>query len=255
DIEEEKTVIADKPSTTSDSDLEREDNTQITEPPNPPLRQHDREPAVKDEPTIEVAPAKRPLEKTRQAPPKPPKEAPPPPPTASASTAIELEDLINTRTITPMTFVWITGSVLLLLSLFIQNGYHNRLTLAQDPDTRESIVSLCGYLGCDLPPMRDVDRITIKRRDVREQNSIPKTLLINLTIMNQARFVQPYPEIQITLYDAQKNEIGKRRFASSEFISNQDMLERGMPPKTPTHIEFEVVAPQAGTEGFTFDFF
>jgi len=184
-----------------------------------------------------------------------PKSAQKTPPLTDTNLALELEDLIDTRAITPATIGWLVGSTLLLLTLFVQYGYHNRLAFAQDPETRDSIETLCGFLSCELAPLRDIDAISIKRRDVREQDSTPKTLLINLTIMNKAAFTQPYPRIQVSLFDDQPNLIGKRLFQPEDYLTKESMLVRGMLSKTPTHIVFEIILPEKEASGFQFDFY
>jgi predicted Zn finger-like uncharacterized protein len=220
----------------------------------------DEDEAVKSKQERRRPPQNRPEKKPKApAPPKPRRKKPDSvdssPPLTDSTMALELEDLLNTQTITTSTIAWLVGSVALLLVAFIQYGYHHRLEFSQDVEMRDSVVSLCDVLGCELPPLRRLSQIAIKKRDVREQDGIPKTLLINLTIINRAVFVQPYPEIQITLFDEQSSIIGKRKFTPSEYLNDEPIIERGMPTRTPMHLVFDLIAPKQSASGFQFDFF
>ena len=149
--------------------------------------------------------------------------------------------------------------LLLSLILVLIGGLGFQTVLFRNVELAHSYPKLIPLLSkvCDRIPCRysgkiDVSQIKLLNRDVSSDPNQPNALLISATFVNQAPFDQPYPIIQITLYDLSGNVVASRRFTQQEYLG--DMYNRFilMESGTPVHITLAVLDP--GNDAINFEF-
>lgn len=145
------------------------------------------------------------------------------------------------------TGAWSAGVLGLLALLVAQYAYFMRADLAQYAALRPGLERLCAVVGsfapCDIPLRRDLTQIQLLNRDLRAHPSVPDALLMSVTLINQAPFAQPYPNLQLTLADTTGTVVAKRRFQPKEYLDPGTDLKRGMAPRAPVPVTLEVAAP------------
>ena len=152
--------------------------------------------------------------------------------------------------------LWGVLAALLLLLGAGQFVWYQRDHLArQYPPLRPVIELMCARLGCTLKPQRDLDAIKVLARDVRDHPRFRNSLLVNATIENEASFTQPYPTLELTLYDADGKMIGVRRFQPQEYLDSSIPVAQGMKPQQPVYIVLEIARPAEEAVSFEFKFF
>lgn len=153
------------------------------------------------------------------------------------------------------TLLWAVGALFLLIALGVQYAYFHRMKLlAAYPAARPFAAHLCKRLGCTLPVQRDLSDIHVVNRDVREHPNFAGTLLVNATIVNDAKFAQPYPTLQLSLYDDNGTLLGLRRFKPSEYLDGSINIPAGMQPHKPVHVVLEVAGASNAATSFQFQF-
>ena len=80
------------------------------------------------------------------------------------------------------------------------------------------------------------------------------TLLVNATISNRSGRVQPYPRIQLALFDTNGRVIASRKFKPEEYLDNSINIEDGMPVEQPVHFVLELTGPTRTAVSFEFRF-
>jgi len=152
-------------------------------------------------------------------------------------------------------FVWLTGSLLLLLALPSQLAWFHRDRLLQEyPRLLPWARQVCEYFQCELIRHRDLDSIDVINRDVRDHPRYRDALLVNATISNRAEYVQPFPAVQLNLYNTVGEVIAYRRFRPDEYLDESINIESGMFPGQPVHIVLEVTGTTEGAVSFEFHF-
>ncbi len=144
--------------------------------------------------------------------------------------------------------------ILLVLSLAQIAYFRAHDLVGLIPASRPLLESFCEKVNCHYSGPRDTKKIQLISRDVRLHPKEKKALLINAAMINNADFAQPYPKIHIRLSDISGNVIAERIFNSKTYLgklSNPFLL---MKPKTPVHINFEVVDPGKDAINFEFTF-
>lgn len=139
----------------------------------------------------------------------------------------------------------------LSLLLAIQLLVADRARLAGDARWRPLVTSLCGALGCSVPPWREATAFRVVERDVRART--PGVLRVSARIRNEARWAQPWPMLQLTLADAHGREVATRLFSPGEYLGGtptQAQLGSGQDAS----LSMDIIEPGPQAVAFTFDF-
>lgn len=150
---------------------------------------------------------------------------------------------------------WGLVLLLLLLAAAGQLAWFNRdALLSRYPQLMPWARRVCEYFQCEVIRHRDVSAIKLLNRDVRDHPRYEGALLVNATIANESEVIQPFPVVQLVLFDTAGDIIGQRKFRPGEYLDDSIDRERGMPPGQPVHIVLEVTGPTAGAVSFEFRF-
>lgn len=151
--------------------------------------------------------------------------------------------------------LWTVCVLLLLIIGIAQVAWFNRdAVLRRYPALTPWVKQLCEQLQCKVIRWRDVSAIKLVNRDVREHPRYRNTLLVNATIANRSRAAQPFPRVQLTLFDTNGKMIAHRTFEPGDYLDDSINLSMGMDPDLPVHFVLEVTAPPKGAESFEFKF-
>lgn len=148
---------------------------------------------------------------------------------------------------------WVVFNLLLLALLIGQLVFVQRDVFAQQPQLRPLLEPMCELAGCQLAPLRAVDRIELVRRDVYQHPSRDDALLIDATMVNNAGFAQPYPLFTVGLGDRRGRIMSRRSFAPDEYL-DQYLPGARMVPGLPIRITLALAAPEHSTQTFEFEF-
>jgi predicted Zn finger-like uncharacterized protein len=150
--------------------------------------------------------------------------------------------------------LWLLGSLLLVLPLAGQIAWQMRDRLIYSDNGRLLLNTLCDVAGCSVPMRRATDKIVIIQRALTAHPEKPDVLVMQLELVNTASFKQPYPKLQLSLYNEMEKLIARRTFDPQEYL---DLPTERLPmlnKQTTTHIHLELVDPGSEVTGFKFDF-
>lgn len=141
----------------------------------------------------------------------------------------------------------------LALLLVLQSVLADRARLAADAGNRTWLVALCGVLRCSLPAWHEPTAFTMTSREIRPLPGEAGVLQVQASIRNDARWAQAWPDLRLSLSDADGRVIGSGVFAPAQYLGENPgaaVLEPGQSAR----IAFRVQEPAASTVAFTFDF-
>jgi predicted Zn finger-like uncharacterized protein len=150
--------------------------------------------------------------------------------------------------------LWFLASLLLILPLAGQIAWQMRDRLIYSDNGRLLLNTLCDVAGCSVPMRRATDKIVIIQRALTAHPEKPDVLVMQLELVNTASFKQPYPKLQLSLYNEMEKLIARRTFDPQEYL---DLPTERLPmlnKQTTTHIHLELVDPGSEVTGFKFDF-
>ncbi len=151
--------------------------------------------------------------------------------------------------------MWSFFMLILILGGTIQLIWFNRDGLLREyPQLQPWAQRICLKLACDLIRFRDVSAIKLVNRDVRLHPRYQELLLVNATIVNQARFTQPYPQIQLSIFDTNGELISYRQFAPGDYLEQGLLDLSAMAPNEPVHFVLELAGATKEAVSFEFGF-
>ncbi|WP_132998924.1 DUF3426 domain-containing protein [Luteimonas arsenica] len=141
----------------------------------------------------------------------------------------------------------------LALLLAIQWLLADRERLAADATWRPVVAGACAVLRCSLPPWREPTAFALLERDVRPHPQAGNALRITASFRNDAAWAQAWPDVVLTLSDIDGRPLGARAFTPTEYLGNEPpsaLIDSG----EGAVIRMDVLEPDAGAVGFSFDF-
>lgn len=147
---------------------------------------------------------------------------------------------------------WALANIALIAVLLGQYAYFNREELAQYPELRPWLTQLCDTFGCDVPLQKDPGRISLANRVVQSHPGHEHALLIDATLVNEAAFVQAYPQVELRFSDLNNQLVAGRRFRPAEYLPPGTDIKKGMAPREPVKFSLEIADP--GKQAVSFQF-
>ena len=149
--------------------------------------------------------------------------------------------------------VWWVLLLLLSISGLLQLAWLERHTLVNDPQGKQLISMLCNIAGCTPPQQRAPKQFRVLSRDMTSHPTHENALLFLLVMANHAEFEQPYPYLQLNLFDDKRRPAGQRVFSPEEYLGEQpspDLLK----PDHAVYIRLQLFDPGPGISGFEIKF-
>ena len=154
----------------------------------------------------------------------------------------------------PATPFWIAGSLVLLLLLGGQLVWLFKDSLIRHDMGRQAVSALCQVVGCTVPIRRDTDKIVIQSRNLSTHPDMPDVLFMQLVMINNAGFAQPFPKVQLSLFNDKGALIARRTFAPDDYLPQDERGKRMMPESQPIQVEMQLRDPGKEVTGYTFEF-
>ncbi|WP_260292144.1 DUF3426 domain-containing protein [Sedimenticola hydrogenitrophicus] len=168
--------------------------------------------------------------------------------TAPLSLEESLEDIGRRRG----TLGWSLAILLLLLVALGQLAWFGRDHLLRYPAGRELLESACELLLCQLPPRHEPEKLHVVSRAITTHPDREGALKLMLILRNDADFIQPWPQLELSLLDSSGGLIARRRFSPEEY---RDTPRGLLQPGIPETIHLELEDPGDQVVGFQFDFY
>ena len=154
-----------------------------------------------------------------------------------------------------LAFFWVSGTLALLIIAASQLLWFNRDRVLQYyPQAIPQAKRFCEQFHCELIRKQDLSAIEMVNRDVRLHPLFVETLLVNATIINLLSVAQPYPTVQINLFDTGGIVIGSRKFTPEEYLDQSIAIYAGMSPNNPIHFVLEITGYTSDAVSFEFRF-
>lgn len=143
-----------------------------------------------------------------------------------------------------------TLAVLAVVNLFVVGGD----TLLAQPAVRNLLEDVGLVEPAPQPPFRDLSLIRLASSEMHAHPTMEETLVLNATIVNRADRTQPFPALQVTLFDAHNQPLAARVFSPREYLAEAADLESGMSPGAYLPVIMELIDPGEHAVGFELKF-
>ena len=147
-------------------------------------------------------------------------------------------------------WAWTLASVSLVFVLLLQLAYYNRNSWSYHPDLAPYIKKLAATLDWPLQPRRDEGLIELTDTLVLAHPKYDGVLQVKATLINRARFTQPFPALEITLTDRRGDVAARRRYAPEDYLRGKQLEQPDMSRNVATKIQLDIKSPGPQIEGF-----
>lgn len=125
--------------------------------------------------------------------------------------------------------LWMVGSLLLLIVLLAQAVYFFRVELAaHQPGLKGALISYCRLFQCSVPLPQKAELMSIESSDLEADPAQSSVIVLNALLRNHASYTQAYPDLELTLTDAQDKPLARRTFRPAEYIKSDEDEKQGL---------------------------
>lgn len=163
----------------------------------------------------------------------------------------EVDKYIKERRNPLIGFVWFSVVAVFLFLLSLQVKFFFVEKYAQHDQYRSYLSLFCQVAGCELPPKRDPFKFTLTHTKIDLHPTQPDAIRVTVKLINEAKFAQPYPDLQLTLTDRVGRVVGRRTFPPNLYLSEN--LDQLLGKGELASILFDLSRPHEKAVGFVID--
>ena len=149
---------------------------------------------------------------------------------------------------------WSVAILMLAASLFIEYAWFNRNELVANPQLRPYITQFCFITDCNTMDLREPGQIEMTTRNIYAHPNVRNALMISGTLVNHAKFEQPYPNILIDFSDVRGEVIASRTFTPEDYLQIKATSLRPLAPEIPVNFNIEIQDPGKNAQTYEFSF-
>ncbi|MDH5387345.1 MAG: zinc-ribbon domain-containing protein [Gammaproteobacteria bacterium] len=147
---------------------------------------------------------------------------------------------------------WSLAILVVTASLLLEYTWFNRNELIRDHQLRPLVTQFCIIANCDTMNLREPGEIEMTTRNIYSHPNVKNALMISGTLINHARFEQPYPDILIDFSDVRGEVIASRVFTPEDYLQIKNTSLRNLAPQVSIDFNMEIQDP--GNNAMTYEF-
>lgn len=142
-------------------------------------------------------------------------------------------------------------SILLILAASIQTIYYLRVNIAAEyPQFKPMLVKACAHFKCTINLPKELDLITIGDSDMQEDENFKSVINFTSSIKNNANYVQAYPNIELTLTNADDKVAIKKLIPPKDYLSADKRVEDGLAAQEVNPINLAIYVSDTTVAGY-----
>jgi predicted Zn finger-like uncharacterized protein len=146
---------------------------------------------------------------------------------------------------------WVLGGLIALVMLAGQLLLHFRTEVGTAaPETRPLLVAACQLFGCKIELPRKIEFIGIETSDLSPDSAKTGQLHLAATLRNRAPFAQTWPNLELTLTDAQERPLIRRVLAPADYLPAPQPLAEGFPRRADQAVQLTLEATDVPAVGY-----
>lgn len=151
-------------------------------------------------------------------------------------------------------FVWAPLALLALLLLAGQLALYFRDDIAASlPGARSPLAAACAFVGCSLRLPHRSDLMSIESSDLQGEPGNADVIVLNAVMRNRATVTQEYPDLELTLTDANDQVVVRRVLTPEQYLGSaraKDLVESGIAPGGEVSLRVRFDASRVRATGF-----
>jgi predicted Zn finger-like uncharacterized protein len=142
-------------------------------------------------------------------------------------------------------------SLLLIVLAALQSIYFLRTEIASEyPQFKPFLVQACTVLQCNIDLPKNLDFFAIDDSDMQESESYENVIDFSSLLINNANYVQSYPNIELTLTDTDDQPVIRRLIKPNEYLKANTNVATGMASKDEVRIKLAINVADLSVAGY-----
>lgn len=171
------------------------------------------------------------------------------------NTPIQIEDLTtDVRFSKPKlkTNVWLVLlSILFAMLAGLQTIYAKRTQLAAEyPQVKPLLQQACAALQCQISLPKNVDLLTIDDSDMQEDEDHENVIKFSSLLINNANYVQAYPDIELTLTATDDQPVLRRLIKPTEYLITNTNVDTGLAAREEVRVNLAINVKDLAVAGY-----
>ncbi|MDB5762735.1 MAG: hypothetical protein JWQ21_1730 [Herminiimonas sp.] len=143
------------------------------------------------------------------------------------------------------------GSFVLLFGLIAQGAYIFRNQIAvRLPQTAPTLAHVCNLIGCRLELPAQIDAVSIESSELQALTANQNTFVLTTLLRNRSEIIQAWPNIELTLNDANEKAIVRRVFTARDYLLAAPDLKKGFAANSEQPIKLFFELSQLKASGY-----
>lgn len=148
-------------------------------------------------------------------------------------------------------WLWLIGVITLLLIAFVQSLYFWRNEIATlYPNVKPYLVEACQRLGCSVNLPKQIEFIVIDDSDMQEDTTHAGVVHFSSTLVNKADFYQAFPNLELTLTNADDKPVLRKIFKPNEYLSAGLNISNGFQANEEVKINLAITTQGINVSGY-----
>ena len=150
--------------------------------------------------------------------------------------------------------VWLIGVVVVGAIVIFKAAEFSGNPIVDQEEVDEALVTIGVKEPAVNQPFRDLERIHLVSRELTSDPSQPGMLRLKATIVNRASRSQPYPALEVVLFDAAGEQLATYDFIPGDYLAASTMPGSEMSPHAYLPLTLELEDPGVKAVGFELNF-
>lgn len=143
------------------------------------------------------------------------------------------------------------GSAVLVLALLGQAAYAFRNQVAARwPETRPVLGRACELLGCAIGLPAQIDMLSIESSELQAAASDQTLFTLGALLRNRSAIVQSWPNLELSLNDANDKPIARRVFGPREYLPPTQDVAKGFAANSEQTVKLNFALSQLKASGY-----
>ena len=121
---------------------------------------------------------------------------------------------------------------------------------AQYPQFKSHLLQACRALNCEIKLAQNLNLLTIDDSDMQESDDYEDVISFSSVLINNANYVQDYPNIELTLTDTQDQPVLRKLVTPKEYLTKNIQLEAGMDARQELRLNLVIDASELIVAGY-----
>jgi predicted Zn finger-like uncharacterized protein len=172
-------------------------------------------------------------------------------PAILADLALTRDKIHTTRQRKPASRLYPALVTLLTILIVLQSAYALRTQIAGKwPELKPFLTYTCGLFGCMVNLPQEADLLAIDDLELREDAQYQGLIRLSSTLINNAKFTQAYPMLELTLTGNDGKVMIRRVFAPREYLPAERKVAAGIAAGEDVYINLAITVTGVSVAGY-----